>query len=77
MLLRVLSPGVLQSGDEVVLGPPPAHGVTAAAINRVYYGEEHSLGVIFDTPELAAHWRTWAEHRTVWHEEDERRGRVP
>lgn len=77
VLLRVLTPGALQSGDEVELGPTPAHGVTAAAINRIYYGEDPSLRPIFDTPELAAHWRTWAEHRTVWHEEDERRGRVP
>ena len=36
-------------------------------------GSTHSVE---DTPELAAHWRTWAEHRTIWHEEDERRGRL-
>jgi MOSC domain-containing protein YiiM len=76
VLLRVITEGVLRVGDEVVLGQPPAHGVTAAAINRIYYGEDRDLAPIFDTPELAAHWRTWAEHRTVWHEEDERRGRL-
>jgi len=76
VLLRVLTQGELQLGHEVVLGPPPAHGVTAAAINRIYYGEDRDLSPIFDTPELAAHWRTWAAHRTVWHEEDERRGRL-
>jgi MOSC domain-containing protein YiiM len=76
VLLRVLTEGQLQAGDRVLLGPPPTHGVTAAAINRIYYGEERDLAPIFDTPELAAHWRTWAAHRTVWHEEDERRGRM-
>ncbi|MET1004660.1 MAG: MOSC domain-containing protein [Propionibacteriaceae bacterium] len=76
VLLRILVEGVLQAGDAVVLGPPPAHGVTAAAINRIYYGEDRDLGPIYSTPELAAHWRTWADHRTVWHEEDERRGRL-
>ena len=76
VLLRVLTEGELQVGDRVVLGQSPAHGVTAAAINRIYYGEDRDLAPIFDTPELAAHWRTWAAHRTVWHEEDERRGRL-
>ena len=50
--------------------------MTAADINRIYYGEVNDLSAICDTPELAAHWRTWAGHRTVWHEEDERRGRL-
>ena len=76
VLLRVLCQGELRVGDRVVLGPAPAHGVTAAAINRIYYGEDRDLAPIFDTPELAAHWRTWAAHRTVWHEEDELRGRL-
>lgn len=76
VLLRVLQQGTLQQGDPIELGPVPAHGVTAAAINRIYYREDSSLSPIFDTPELAAHWRTWAEHRTVWHEEDERLGRI-
>ena len=76
VLLRVVTEGELQMGDQVVLGQAPVHGVTAADINRIYYGEDRDLAPIFDTPELAAHWRTWAAHRTVWHEEDERRGRL-
>ena len=76
VLLRVLTEGRLQVGDRVVLGRPPTHGVTAAMINSIYYGDDPDLAPIFDTPELAAHWRTWAAHRTVWHEEDERRGRM-
>lgn len=70
VLLRILAEGVLQAGDPVTLDPPPAHGVTAADINRIYYRDAKDLAPIFDTPELAAHWRTWAGHRTVWHEED-------
>ncbi|WP_375430726.1 MOSC domain-containing protein [uncultured Friedmanniella sp.] len=76
VLLRILTEGVLQAGDPVTISDRPSHGVTAAAINRIYYGEDRFLGPIYDTPELAAHWRTWADHRTVWHEEDERRGRM-
>jgi MOSC domain-containing protein YiiM len=76
VLLRILCEGVLQAGDAVVVGPPPAHGVTAAAINRIYYGEDPDLGPIYGTPELAAHWRSWADHRKIWHEEDAKLGRL-
>lgn len=76
VLLRVLQVGVLQAGDPVRVTARPAHGVTAAAINRIYYGEDRDLAPIYDTPELAAHWRSWADHRTIWHEDDERKGRM-
>lgn len=76
VLLRVLEEGVLEAGDLVEIVAEPAHGVTAAAINRIYYGEDRDLGPIYDTPELAAHWRGWADHRTIWHEDDELRGRL-
>jgi MOSC domain-containing protein YiiM len=76
VLLRILEEGVLQAGDPIELGPVPDHGVTAAAINRIYYGEDRDTSLIHQTPELAAHWRGWAEHRTVWHEDDELKGRM-
>ena len=76
VLLRVLQQGTLAAGDAVALEPPPAHGVTAADINRVYYREVRDLTPLRTTPELAAHWRAWAEHRTIWHEEDERLGKT-
>jgi MOSC domain-containing protein YiiM len=76
VLLRILQEGVLQAGDPITLDPPPAHGVTAADINRVYYGDVRDLAAIYAAPELAAHWRTWADHRTIWHEEDERLGKT-
>ncbi|HEY5846992.1 MAG TPA: PQ-loop domain-containing transporter [Microlunatus sp.] len=47
-------------------------GVTAAAINGISYGETDTGADLRDSA-LAAHWRTWAGHRTDWHEE--RRGR--
>ena len=75
MLLRILRQGTLEAGDAVLLDPPPAHGVTAADINRVYYGDVKDLGAIRAAPELASHWHAWAEHRTVWHEEDTSTGR--
>lgn len=76
VLLRVLQEGVLQAGDPVDIVARPAHGVTAAGINRIYYGDDRDLTPIRTTPELAAHWRGWADHRTIWHEDDERRGRT-
>lgn len=76
VLLRVLQEGVLEAGDPINLGPVPGHRVTAAAINRIYYGEDRDLGPLRSTPELAAHWRTWANHRTIWHEDDARKGRL-
>lgn len=71
VLLRVLQQGTLRAGDAVTLGPPPAHGVTAADVNRVYYRDVRDPAAIFAAPELAAHWRTWANHRTIWHEQDD------
>jgi MOSC domain-containing protein YiiM len=76
VLLRILQEGSLQAGDPVTLDPPPAHGVTAADINRIYYREVRDAAAIFAAPELAAHWRTWAGHRTIWHEEDELLGKT-
>jgi MOSC domain-containing protein YiiM len=77
VLLRILQEGTLQAGDPITLGPPPAHGVTAADVNRVYLRDVRDPAAIFAAPELAAHWRTWVGHRTVWHEEDERQGTTP
>lgn len=74
VLLRVLQTGVLKAGDPIELGPPPSHGITAAVINRIYYGEDKDLSPMFSAPELAAHWRAWADHRTIWHEDDARKG---
>ncbi len=68
VLLRVLTEGVLQAGSTVTSVSTPAHGVSVADINRIYYGETRDLTALFETPELAEHWRGWAEHRTIWHE---------
>ena len=76
VLLRVLREGVLEAGDAVALGEPPAHGITAADVNRVYYGEVKDPAAIYGAPELAAHWLTWVGHRKVWHEEDAAIGRL-
>ena len=70
VLLRVLEEGTLQAGDAVHLDAPPAHGVTAADITRVYLRDTRDPAAVFAAPELAAHWRAWAAHRTVWHEAD-------
>lgn len=71
VLLRVLQQGHLQAGDSITVVDAPDHGVTIEMINDVYYGRNKDLSPMFEATELAAHWRTWAEHRTVWHLNDE------
>lgn len=77
VLLRIDTEGVLQAGDAVEVLSRPAHGVTCDVVNRVYYGDEPDVAVLHTAPELAAHWREWADHRTVWHLDEERRRIVP
>lgn len=74
VLLRILTEGVLQAGDEISVTSRPDHGITADDINRAYYGDERDLSAIFVAGELAAHWREWATHRTVWHLDEEAKG---
>ncbi len=71
MLLRVLQQGVLQAGDSIEVLDRPAHGITVRRISEIYYGRDRDLEPMRRAPELAAHWRTWVEHRTVWHLRDE------
>lgn len=73
VLLRILEEGELQAGDEIAVTARPAHGVTADQVTRLYYGDNRDLAPIFAAPELAAHWRDWAAHRTIWHLDEERR----
>jgi MOSC domain-containing protein YiiM len=39
VLLRVLREGALQSGDVIEVSSVPAHGVTAADVTAMYYGD--------------------------------------
>lgn len=73
VLLRIATEGVLRAGDAIDVLDRPAHGVTADAVNRVYYGDDRDLAPLYAAPELAAHWREWADHRTVWHLDEERK----
>ena len=72
VLLRVLRAGRLQVDDRVQVSRVPGHGVTAGDVAAMYYGDRVDAGRILAAPELAAHWREWAAHRTVWHLADER-----
>ena len=74
--LRLLQPGVLQIGDSVTVQQRPAHGVTLADVVAVYFGDSDDLAPLLEVPELSAHWREWARHRTVWHLDEERNGIV-
>lgn len=73
VLLRILRDGVLQAGDTITVGAPPTHGVTVADVNAIYYGDSRDPGPLYRATELAAHWRDWADHRTIWHLDDERK----
>ncbi|MBA8795218.1 MOSC domain-containing protein YiiM [Friedmanniella endophytica] len=70
-LLRVLTEGVITAGQPITITARPAHGVTVAMINAIYYGDQRDLSPITDTPELADHWRAWASHRTIYHLADD------
>lgn len=73
VLLRVLSQGSLQVGDSVTPEHRPAHGITAGEVFAVYVGRSRDLEKVLNAPELAAHWHAWAQHRTVWHLDEERK----
>lgn len=74
VFLRVLAEGLVQAGDDVTVTSRPRHGVSVDAVNRLYYGLDRDLAPIERAPELSAHWRTWAEHRSVWHLEEDNGG---
>ncbi len=46
------------------------HRVTAADVTAMYYGDHLDTARIA-APELAAHWREWVAHRTIWHLDEE------
>lgn len=73
VLLRIVCDGALAAGDELVAGPAPQHGVTVGNINGIYYGDTQDLGPLYRAAELVGHWRDWADHRTVWHLDDEKK----
>lgn len=75
VLLRVLRQGSVQAEDAVRVEHTPAHGITAAEVFAAYVGERNDLDRVLGAPELAGHWRAWAEHRTVWHLDEERKRR--
>lgn len=73
VLLRVLREGRLQAGDPIAVRDVPTHGVTAADVLRLYHGEAADNARILAAPQLAGHWQGWAAHRTIWHDDEERR----
>lgn len=68
---RLLEEGVVQAGDPIIVESRPAHGITVDDVNRVYFGDDPDAAKLLRAPELAAHWRTWIAHRTVWHLDEE------
>ena len=73
ILLRVLREGTRQAGDIIKVSSVPAHGVTTADVVAMYYGDHVDTARIVAAPELAAHWRQWVAHRTIWHLDEERK----
>lgn len=66
----MLREGTLQAGDAIEVSSVPAHRVTAADVTAMYYGDHLDTARIA-APELAAHWREWVAHRTIWHLDEE------
>ncbi len=58
---RVLEPGDVRKGDEVLVLSNPYPDVTVARLNRVRYGraEPGTLQALADCPALAEEWRRW------------------
>jgi MOSC domain-containing protein YiiM len=56
VLLRVLREGTLQARDVIEVSSVPAHGVTAAEVTAMYYGDHVDTARIVAAHELAAHW---------------------
>ncbi len=73
VLLRVVQQGSLRTGDTIEVRTVPAHGVTAAEVIAMYYGDPVDRGRVLAAPQLAKHWRDWAAHRTIWHLDEEQK----
>ena len=73
---RLLQSGLIEAGDTVTVERRPAHGLTVSDVNRIYYGDDPDAAKLLQAPELAGHWRTWVEHRTVWHLDEEAKRRT-
>jgi MOSC domain-containing protein YiiM len=64
--VRVLTPGIVQAGDSLVLESRPEHRLTVDDANRALLGEELDLPLIeqlLDLPELAAVWKRGLRRR--------------
>jgi len=65
--LRVLAPGVVQSGDLVEITHVPAHDVTVALVFRALTTEPSLLPRILESPDLADETREMAESGRTFH----------
>ena len=73
VLLRVLERGHVQAHDPVVVEHVPSHGVTAAMVFALYLRDPVDLDAVLAAPGLAAHWQDWAQHKTIWHLDEEQK----
>jgi MOSC domain-containing protein YiiM len=63
--LRIVEEGVLEAGDEIVLGEPPGHGVTVRLIAEAVM-HDHSLAPrLLAAPQLPGDVRKWAQERAA------------
>ncbi len=64
--LRIVEPGVLEAGDEViVLERPSGHEVTVGLINEVRLHAPEQAFRLLAAPSLPQGWRRWAERRAA------------
>jgi len=61
--LRVIEEGEIGAGDAAVVTHRPGHGLTIAAMTRIYLFERSRAHELLEAPELPADWRDWAIER--------------
>jgi MOSC domain-containing protein YiiM len=72
VLLRVLR-GTLQARDVIEVSSVPAHGVTAAEVTAMYYGDHVDTARSWRRTSWQLTGREWEAHRTIWHLDEERK----
>jgi MOSC domain-containing protein YiiM len=62
--LRVIEPGAIAVGDEIVIVDRPEHAVTVQLLGRAHLGEPELASQVLVAPALSAEWREWAQQRS-------------
>ena len=61
--LRIVEPGDVGAGDEVLVASRPDHGLTVGDMWRLYHHDRRDVASLLAVPQLSDSWREWAEGR--------------